>query len=59
MIAPGASGRPRLGPALSTGEQVIGAELIETAQADAKFKGDGLWQEETRAGLGEEMSDQR
>ena len=59
MVAPGASGCPRLGAALSTGEQVVGAELVETAQGDAEFEGDGLWLEQTRAGLGEEMSDQR
>ena len=59
MIATGASGRPRLGAALSTGEQVVGAQLVETAQADAEFERDGLWLEQTRASLGEEMSDQR
>ena len=59
MVAPGATGCPRLGAALRAGEPVVGAEWVETAQADAQFKGDGLWLEQTRAGLVEEMSDQR
>ena len=59
MVAPGASGCPRLGAALSTGEQVVGAELVETAPADAEFECDRLWPKQAGAGLGEEMSDQR
>ena len=59
MIATGASGRPGFCPALSTGEQVIGAQLVEATQTDAEFERDRLWREQAGAGLGEEMTDQR
>jgi hypothetical protein len=38
MIPAGNTGRPRVGLALGAGAEVIGAELIETAQADAQFE---------------------
>ena len=58
VIAAGKSGGPYLGPALCAGEQVIGAELVEAAEADAEFKRDDFGLEQTGAGLGEEMADQ-
>ena len=39
--------------------QVIGAELVEAAQAHAQFKGDGFGGEEAGTSLGQQMPDQR
>ena len=58
MIATRQTGRPGFGVALSPGEQVVGAQLVETAQADAQFEGDRFGRELAGAGLGEEMADQ-
>ena len=58
MITARQTGRPDLGAALSTGEQGVGAKLVEAAQADAQFQSDGLGREKAGAGLGEEMTDQ-
>ena len=44
---------------MGAGGQILGAELIVATQADAQFEGDGDWRELARAGLREEMADQR
>ena len=44
---------------MGTGAEVIGAELIETAQADAEFECRGFGCKQFGAHLGEEMADQR
>jgi hypothetical protein len=59
VIAAGQTGRPGLGVALGAGAQVVGAQLVEAAQADAQFEGDGFGREPARTGLGEEIADQR
>ena len=58
VIATGQAGRPGVGAALSTGEQVVGAQLVVAAQTDAQFVGDGFGREDAGAGLGEEVADQ-
>jgi hypothetical protein len=58
MIPAGATGRPSVGAALRAGEQVVGAQLVEAADADAQFERDGFGREQAAAGLGEEMADQ-
>jgi hypothetical protein len=52
------TGRPGVGAALRAGEQVVGAQLVEAADADAQFACDGCGRQQTAAGLGEEMTDQ-
>jgi len=52
------TGRPGVGAALSAGEQVVGAQLVEAADADAQFECDRFGREQVGAGLGEEMADQ-
>jgi len=59
MIATGEAGRPRIGATLGAGGQILGAELVVAAQADAQFEGDGGWCDLAGAGLSEEMADQR
>lgn len=59
MIPTGATGRPSVGTTLSTGEQVVRAELVEAAKADAEFQRDGFGREDAGAGLGKEMTDER
>jgi hypothetical protein len=51
------TGRPSVGAALGAGEQVVGAKLVEAADADAQFECDRFGREQTRAGLGEEVAD--
>ena len=58
MIAAGPTGRPGFGVALSAGAQVVGAQLVEAAQADAQFERNRFGREQAGAGLGEEMADQ-
>ena len=58
MIAAGKARRPGVGAALSAGEQVVGAQLVIAADAEAQFEGNGLGQEDAGAGLGEEVTDQ-
>ena len=45
--------------ALGAGEQVVRAELVEAAQAQAQFEGDRFGREKAGAGLSEEMADER
>ena len=59
VSAAGAPGRPGFGLALGTGVQVVGAQLIDAAQADAQFQGERSGREPNGTGLGEEMTDQR
>ena len=59
MIATGQTGRPGFGVALSAGEQAVGAQLVEAAQAEAQFERDRRGREQAGAGLGEEVADQR
>ena len=59
MISTGKAGRPGLRLSLSAGEQVVRAELVEAAQAQAQFEGDGLGREKAGAGLSKEMADER
>lgn len=59
MIAAGDARRPSVGTAPGTGEQVVGAQLIESADADAQFERDGFGRETAGAGLGKEMTEQR
>ena len=58
MIASGESGRPGFGLAVGAGEPVVGAELVEAAEADAQFEGDGGGRDQAGPGLGEEMADE-
>ena len=57
MIPTGETGRPGFGLTLSAGEQVVGTQLVEAADADAQFEGDRFGREQAGAGLGEEMAD--
>jgi len=57
VITAGQPGRPSVGTALSTGEQVVGAQLVEAADADAQFERDAFGREEAGTGLGKEMTD--
>ena len=59
MISTGETGRPDFGATLSAGEQVVGAELVEAAEADAQFEGDRFGHKQARAGLSKEMADER
>ena len=58
MIAAGEAGRPGVRAALSAGEQIVGAELVAAADADAQFERDGGRRNQTGTGLGEEMADE-
>jgi hypothetical protein len=51
------TGRPSVGAALSAGEQVVSAQLVEAADADAQFEGERFGREQARASLGEEVAD--
>lgn len=59
MSATRATGRPSFGVALGAREQVVGAQLVAAAQADAQFQGDRRRRDPAGAGLGEERADQR
>jgi len=59
MITAGKSRGPALGVALGASAQVVGAQLVEAAEADAQFGGDSLGRKVPGAGLGQEMTDQR
>jgi len=59
VIAPRQTGRPGFGVALSAGEQVVRAQLVEATEADPQFERDGFRRKEAGASLGEEMADQR
>jgi hypothetical protein len=58
VIAARQPGRPGLGVALSAGEQVVRAQLVEATEADPQFERDGFRRKEAGACLGEEMADQ-
>ena len=58
VIPAGETGRPGFGAALSAGEQVVGAQSVKAAQADAQFQSDGFGRERGGAGLSQEMADQ-
>ena len=58
VIAAGQTGRPSVGAALGAGQQVVCAQLVVAAEADAQFEGDRFGREQAGAGLGEEMADQ-
>lgn len=58
MIAAGETGRPGIGDALGTGQEVGGAQLVEATEADAQFEGDGVRGQQAGASLGEEMADE-
>lgn len=58
MIAAGYVGRPGFGVALSAGKQVVGAQLVKAAQADAQFERNRFGREQAGTGLGEKMADQ-
>lgn len=58
MIAAGKAGRPEISAALGAGEQVVGAELVEAAEADAQFECDAGGVNQPCACLGEEMADE-
>lgn len=58
MIAAGETGRPSVRLTLGAGEQVVGAELVEAADADAQFEGDGCGRDQAGPSLGEEMADE-
>ena len=45
--------------ALSAGQQLVQAQLVEATKADAQFAGDGFGREQSEASQGEEMTDQR
>ncbi len=59
VIAARATGRPGFGAALSTGEQVVRAQLVGATDAHAQFQRDGFGGEEAGASLGQEMADER
>ena len=58
MIPAGATGRPDVGTALRAGEQVVGAQWVAAADADAQCECDRCGREQAAAGLGEERADQ-
>ena len=58
VIAAGEARRPGFGAALSAGEQVVGAQLVEAAHAEAQFERDRCGREAAGTGLDEEMADQ-
>lgn len=58
VIAARQTGRPGLGVALSAGEQVVRAQLVEATEADPQFERDGFRRKDAGASLGEEMADQ-
>ena len=58
VIAARQTGRPGFGVALSAGEQVVRAQLVEATEADPQFERDGFRRKDAGAGLGEEMADQ-
>ena len=43
---------------LGANEQVVRAELVEAADADAQFEGDGCGRDQAGPGLSEEMADE-
>jgi hypothetical protein len=57
MIAAGEARCPSVGLAVGAGEQIVGAELVEAADADAQFEGDGCGRDQAGPGLGIEMAD--
>ena len=59
MVAAGGAWSPGVGLAASAGAQVVEAQSIETARADAQFGGDRAWGKMAGAGLGKEVADQR
>jgi len=59
VIAAGERGRPSIGTALGASPQIVGAELVEAAQAHAQFEGDGFGGQQARTSLSQEMPDQR
>jgi hypothetical protein len=58
VIAARQAGRPGFGVALSAGEQVVCAQLVEATEADPQFERDGFRRKDAGASLGEEMADQ-
>jgi len=58
VIAARQTGRPGFGVALSAGEQVVRAQLVEATEADPQFERDGFRRKDAGASLGEEMADQ-
>jgi len=58
VVAAGAAGRPTGGFPLGAGPQVVGAQLVETADTDAQFGGERFGREAAGTGLGEEVADQ-
>ena len=58
VVAAGAAGGPGCGPALGAGQQVVGAQLVEAADADAQFVGDRCGRKVALTGLSEEVADQ-
>ena len=51
-------GGPGCGPSLGTGQQVVGAQLVEAADADAQFGGDRGGHKVAVTGLSKEVADQ-
>jgi len=58
VIAARQTGRPGFGVALSAGEQVVRAQLVEASETDPQFERDGCRRKAAGASLGEEMADQ-
>ena len=58
MISARQTGRPSVGTALRTGVQVVGARLVDRADADAQFECDGFERQQASTGLGEEVADE-
>ncbi len=58
VIAARQTGRPGFGVALSAGEQVVRAQLVEATGADPQFERDGCRRKDAGASLGKEMADQ-
>jgi len=59
VITAGTAWRPSVGAALGTGPEVVGAELVAAAEAQAQFHGEGLERQIAGAGLGKELTDPR
>ena len=59
MGTAGAPGRPGFGMALGAGAQIVGAQLLAAAPAEAQFQGARGGRAPAGTGLGEEMTDQR
>lgn len=58
MIAPGASGHPLFGAALSAGPQILGVKFVKSGFAELKFERGGVRAQFAEAEPREEVADE-